>query len=96
MSVIKMRTTLYTGCFKTMFSNLNAYINYSEDMYSILRCHNVEKHTEFYLGNLRFNLTSTGNVGCFKISAAMTFQILLYGECYESFTLKGVHTTGYR
>jgi hypothetical protein len=27
---------------------------------------NVAKHTEFYLGYLRFNLTSTGNVGVSK------------------------------
>jgi hypothetical protein len=24
--------------------------NYSDDMYSVLNCHNVAKHTEFYLG----------------------------------------------
>jgi hypothetical protein len=23
---------------------------YSEDMYSVLKCHNIAKHTEFYLG----------------------------------------------
>jgi hypothetical protein len=23
---------------------------YSENMYSVLKCHNIEKHTEFYLG----------------------------------------------
>jgi hypothetical protein len=37
-------------------------------MHSVLNCHNVAKHTEFYLGQLRFNVTSTGNAGCFKKS----------------------------
>jgi hypothetical protein len=35
-------------------------------MYSAFNCHNVAKYTEFYLGELRFNVTSTGNAGCFK------------------------------
>jgi hypothetical protein len=35
-------------------------------MYSVLNCHNVVKHTEFNLGYLRFNVTSSGNAGCFK------------------------------
>jgi hypothetical protein len=29
---------------------------YSEDMYSALNCHNVAKHTEFYLGRLNVTL----------------------------------------
>jgi hypothetical protein len=37
-------------------------------MYSVLNCHNVAEHTEFYLGKLVFNVTSTGNAGCFKNS----------------------------
>jgi hypothetical protein len=36
-------------------------------MYSVLNCHNVAKHAEFYLGELRFSVTSTGNAGCFKM-----------------------------
>jgi hypothetical protein len=35
-------------------------------MYSVLSCHSVAKHTEFYLGWLRLNETSTGNAGCSK------------------------------
>jgi hypothetical protein len=35
-------------------------------MYSVLNCHNIAKHTEFYLGKLRFNATFTGNAGCLK------------------------------
>jgi hypothetical protein len=38
---------------------------YSGDVYSVSNCHNVEKHNEFYLEYLRFNVTCTGNVGCF-------------------------------
>jgi hypothetical protein len=36
-----------TGCFKESFSTLKAYM---EDMCSVFNCHNVAKHTEFYLG----------------------------------------------
>jgi hypothetical protein len=35
-------------------------------MYNVLNYHNVAKHTEFYLGQLLFNVTFTGNAGCFK------------------------------
>jgi hypothetical protein len=35
-------------------------------MYSVLNCRNVAKHTEFYLGYVRFNVTSTGNAGLQK------------------------------
>jgi hypothetical protein len=38
---------------------------YPEDKYSVLSCHNVAKHTEFYLGKLWFNVTSTDNARCF-------------------------------
>jgi hypothetical protein len=37
-------------------------------MYSVLGYHNVARHTEFCLGYLWFNATSTGNAGCFKKS----------------------------
>jgi hypothetical protein len=33
-------------------------------MYSVLNCHNVAKHTQFYLGYLRFSMIFTGNAGC--------------------------------
>jgi hypothetical protein len=63
-------------------------------MYSLLNCHNVAKHAEFYLGKLRFNVTSTGNTGRFKKSFAIVFQMLLSGECYENVhklsTVRGV------
>jgi hypothetical protein len=61
-----MSTNNYAGCFKMSFTTLKAYINFSEDMYSVLNCRNVAKHTEFYLRSLRFNVTSTGNAKCFK------------------------------
>jgi hypothetical protein len=38
------------GCFKKSFTTLIAYVLYSKDLYSTLNCHNVPKHTEFYLG----------------------------------------------
>jgi hypothetical protein len=53
-------------------------------MYSVLNCHNVAKHMEFNLEQLRFNETSTGNVGRFKMTFTMIFQMLLSGECYEN------------
>jgi hypothetical protein len=34
-------------------------------MYSALNFHNVVRDTQFYLGELRFNMTSTGNAGYF-------------------------------
>jgi hypothetical protein len=51
----------HTGCYEKSFTNLKAYINYSEDMCSVLNCHNVGKHTEFYLGQSWFDMTSIGN-----------------------------------
>jgi hypothetical protein len=57
---------------------------YSENMYSVLNCHNVAKSTEFYLGQLRFNAISTGKCMVFKKkSFTMLFQMLLCGECYQ-------------
>jgi hypothetical protein len=47
---------------KKCFTTLKAYIH----LCSVLNCHNVANHTESYLGWLRFNVTSTGNVGRFK------------------------------
>jgi hypothetical protein len=35
-------------------------------MYSVLNYHKVTKHTESYLGQLRFNVTATGNAGVFQ------------------------------
>jgi hypothetical protein len=29
-------------------------------MHSVLKCHNIAKHTELYLGWLRFDVTSIG------------------------------------
>jgi hypothetical protein len=42
-------------------------------MYSVLNCHNVAKHAEFYLGYLRF----TGNARCLKKNFTMIFQVLV-------------------
>jgi hypothetical protein len=36
-------------------------------MYSVLNTYNVAKHTEFYVGQLRFDVTSSGNAECFKV-----------------------------
>jgi hypothetical protein len=52
-------------------------------------CHNVANHPEFCLGWLLFNVTFTGNAGCFKNNFTVVFQMLLCGECYENvYTLK--------
>jgi hypothetical protein len=53
-------------------------------MCSVLNCHNVAKHIEFYLRLFQFNVTSTGNAGRFKKSFTIVFQMLLCGECYEN------------
>jgi hypothetical protein len=50
---------------------------FSEDVYSVINCHDVAKHTEFYLVQLHFNVTSTGNAGCLKMSFTMVLQMLL-------------------
>jgi hypothetical protein len=46
-------------------------------MNSVLNCRNVVKHSEFYLGWLRLNATSTGNAGCFKKSFTITGIVYL-------------------
>jgi hypothetical protein len=35
-------------------------------MYSVLNCHNLAKHTELYVGQVEFNVSSTGNAERFK------------------------------
>jgi hypothetical protein len=57
-------------------------------MYSVLNCHNVAEHTEFYLGKLRFNLTATGNARCFRKSVTMVFQMSLWRVLRKSLHLK--------
>jgi hypothetical protein len=56
-------------------------------MYSVLKCHNVAKHTEFYLGYLRLNVTSTGNAGFFRKSfTSLEAYINLFRghvQCFE-------------
>jgi hypothetical protein len=56
-------------------------------VYSVLNCHNVAKHTEFYLGWLLFNATSTGYVECFKkrFTILEAYINLLRGrvQCFE-------------
>jgi hypothetical protein len=48
---------------------------YSEDMYCVSNCHNVAKHSEFYVGQLRFNMTSTGKQ-CFRNNFTMVLLML--------------------
>jgi hypothetical protein len=48
-----------------------------------LYCYNVAKHIESYLEYLGFNVTSTGDAGCFKKRFTMTFHMFLSGECYK-------------
>jgi hypothetical protein len=52
--------------FEKSFNILKAYINLFRRHVKSLNCHNVAKHTEFCLGYLRLNETSTGIAGCFK------------------------------
>jgi hypothetical protein len=67
-------------CLKKRFITFKSLYKFIQ----VLNCHNVAKHTEFYLGYLRFIVTFTGNAGCFKRSFTMVFKILLCGECYEN------------
>jgi uncharacterized protein YaaR (DUF327 family) len=56
-------------------------------MCSVLNCHNVAKHTEFYLGELRSSVTSTGNAVCFKksVTTLNAYVNLFRGhvQCFE-------------
>jgi hypothetical protein len=51
-------------------------------MYSILNCDDVARYTEFYVGYLRFNVTSLAMQSVFKKSFTMMYQMLLCVECY--------------
>jgi hypothetical protein len=53
-------------------------------MYKVSNCQNMAKHTEFYVGQLQFNVTSNGNAGCLKKGSKMVLQMLLCGERYEN------------
>jgi hypothetical protein len=81
------------GSFKKSFTNLKAYTNLFKGHVQCLNYHSVTRYTYCYLGLLRFNATSTGNAGCFKKRITMIFQMLLCGEFYKSFILKGVQAT---
>jgi hypothetical protein len=78
-------------CFKKGFINLRAHIYLFIRNVQSFELHNVAKHVEFYLRELRFNLASICNAGCSK-----TLQ--WYSKCYrvtsvtETFTrtLRGV------
>jgi hypothetical protein len=59
--------------FQKELYSFESYINLFRGMHSVLNCHDVAKHTELYLGYLRFNVTSNGNAGCFKKSFTMVF-----------------------
>jgi hypothetical protein len=56
-------------------------------MYSVLNCHNVAKHAEFYLGSLQFNVTFNDNAERFKKSfttlEAYINLIRGYVQCLE-------------
>jgi hypothetical protein len=52
-------------------------------MYSVLNCHAVAKHIEFYLRWLRFNVTFTGDIRCFKNSLVFGERHLNPGEAAQ-------------
>jgi hypothetical protein len=49
--------------FKKELYNFVSLYKFIQRTLSVLNCHNITKHTEFYLGWLRFNVTSIGNAG---------------------------------
>jgi hypothetical protein len=61
-------------------------------MYSVLNCHNVVEHAEFYLGKLWFNVTSTGNAGVSKRALQWFSKCYFLASVKKTFTLKGVQT----
>jgi hypothetical protein len=58
---------------------------YSENMYSVLNCHDAAKHTELYLGQLRLPLVMHG---VSKKSFTIIFQILLWRALRKRLYLK--------
>jgi hypothetical protein len=56
------------GCFKKSFTTVRAYINLFGGHIKCLNSHNVVKHTKSYLGQIWFNVTSSGNAGCLKMN----------------------------
>jgi hypothetical protein len=59
-------------------------------MYNLLNCHNVAKDTEFYLEELWFNVTSTGNARCLRKKRASQLYSKRYcvASVTKTFTLK--------
>jgi hypothetical protein len=70
-------------------SKLTCMCIYSEDIQSVLNCHNVAKHTECDMGIFTVQC-ATGNTGCFKKVFTMVFQMLLLASVTKTFILKGV------
>jgi sensor histidine kinase YesM len=77
------RTQQHTGCFKTNFTTLKAFINLFRR----------QAHTGFYHGYLRLNVTFTGSAECFEKNFTKVFQMLLCESVKELFTHKGVQTS---
>jgi hypothetical protein len=57
-------------------------------MYSVLNYHNVAKYIEFYLGELWFNVTSTGNSECLKRALQLYFKYYSLRSVTKTFILK--------
>jgi hypothetical protein len=49
-------------------------------MYSVWHCHDVAKHTEFYSEYFQFNVTSTGNAGCFRTTFTTLKACIIYSD----------------
>jgi hypothetical protein len=89
---VDLNNSRITVCFKNIFTTLKAYVNLFIGRIHCFELSHIAKHTEFYLGQLRFNVTFAGNTRCFKKSFAIVFQMLLCGECTKTFALKDIQT----
>jgi hypothetical protein len=71
-------------CFKESFTTLKAYINLFRGLVQYFETSWYNKTHLILHGIVSFNVTSTGNSGCFRKSFAMVFQMLLCGESFEN------------
>jgi hypothetical protein len=72
-------------CFKNSFTTLKAYIHLFRGHTQCFECYNVERYTEFYVGQLWFNATSNSNAGGFKNNFIVVFHMLVWRINYPSF-----------
>jgi hypothetical protein len=72
--------------------NTRAVYIYWDDIYSVLKCHNVEKHTQFYLGYLGSMWLPLVMQGVSKRALQWCSRCYCVVSVTKAYTLKGVQT----